>query len=88
MPAQTSEQAFEAFAAAGAMIEESNEPANEPVPFEEGGGDQEESPDDNDSDVDELKELRSRIEEKLAEKGRPNHKDTRPEEVRTDKPHQ
>jgi hypothetical protein len=36
----------------------------------------------------ELKELGSKIEEKLAEKRRLDHADTRPDEIRVGKPHQ
>ncbi|KIM28040.1 hypothetical protein M408DRAFT_329694 [Serendipita vermifera MAFF 305830] len=73
---QTSELAFEAFAAAGAMVEESN--GDERDEFREANREEESSS----PAADELKELSSRIEEKLAEKHRSDNMDTRPHDTR------
>lgn len=80
---QTSELAFEAFAAAGAMIEESNGEEQDKSAEEDDlkqVDSEEETP-----DGAEIKELGARIGEKLAEKRRLDHADTRPDEVRVGK---
>jgi len=83
--AQTSELAFDAFAAAGAMIEEPSGEEQDPTEGEE-VAEKEASGGVEIVGASELKDLHSKIQEKVAGKRRLDHADTRPEEVKTAKP--